>query len=148
MSFPLLYRLEPVMTADLWILLGLALLTELLTMPPLIARGSAPGGVKWIFYNRDTELSGVAAWGGRAVRAHDNLADNLAMYAVVIGIAVATGATNRTTLMAGVVLLVARILHALVYIVGIPYLRTAVFAVAQFGMLAYVWQIVVHVMAH
>jgi uncharacterized MAPEG superfamily protein len=136
------------MTADLWILLGLALLTELLTVPPLIARGAAPGGVKWIFHNRDTELSGVAAWGGRAVRAHDNLAGNLAMYAAVIGVAVATGATNRTTLVAGVVLLVARILHALVYIAGIPYLRTAVYGVAQFGMLAYVWQILVHVMAH
>ena len=70
------------------------------------------------------------------------------MYAAVIGVAVATGATNRTTLVAGVVLLVARILHALVYIAGIPYLRTAVYGVAQFGMLAYVWQILVHVMAH
>ncbi|MEI6441259.1 MAG: MAPEG family protein [Alphaproteobacteria bacterium] len=136
------------MTPDLWILLSLALLTELLTMPPLIARGAAPGGVRWIFYNRDTELSGVAAWGGRAVRAHDNLADNLAMYAVVIGIAVATGATNHSTFIAGVVLLVARILHPIVYIAGIPYLRTAVFAVAQLAMLAYVWQIVAHVTAH
>ncbi|NCV77722.1 MAG: hypothetical protein EBW18_01505 [Burkholderiaceae bacterium] len=75
------------MTADLWILLSLALLTELLTLPPLVARGSVPGGIKWIFYNRDTELASVAPWGGRAVRAHSNLADNLAMYAVVIGIA-------------------------------------------------------------
>jgi len=139
---------EPVMTADLWMLLGLALLTELLTLPPLIARSRVPGGVKWIFHNRDTELSGVAAWGDRAVRAHDNLADNLAMYAAVIGIAVATGATNHTTLVAGIVLLAARLLHALVYIVGIPYLRTAVFAVAQFAMLTYVWQIVIHISAH
>jgi hypothetical protein len=68
------------MTADLWILLSLALLTELLTLPPLVARGSVPGGIKWIFYNRDTELASVAPWGGRAVRAHSNLADNLAMY--------------------------------------------------------------------
>ena len=90
----------------------------------------------------------MAAWGGRAVRAHENLAANLAIYAAVIGIAVATGSTNRTTLVAGVVLLVGRILHALVYIAGVPYLRTAVYGVAQLGMLAYVWQIVAHVMAH
>ena len=50
------------MTPDLWILLGLALLTELLTGPPLVARCRAPGGVKWIFHNRDTELAGVAPW--------------------------------------------------------------------------------------
>jgi uncharacterized MAPEG superfamily protein len=136
------------MTADLWILLSLALLTELLTLPPLVARGSVPGGIKWIFYNRDTELAGVAPWGGRAVRAHSNLADNLAMYAVVIGIAHLTGSTNDLTQVAGIVLLIARVLHALVYIAGIPYLRTAVFAVAQVCMLVYVWQTIAHFLAH
>jgi uncharacterized MAPEG superfamily protein len=135
------------MTADLWILLSLALLTELLTLPPLVARGSVPGGIRWIFYNRDTSLEGVAPWGGRAVRAHANLADNLAMYAAVIGIAHVTGATNGTTLVAGSVLLTARMLHAVVYIAGIPYLRTAVFAVGQLAMLVYVWQIIAHFMA-
>jgi uncharacterized MAPEG superfamily protein len=135
------------MTADLWILLSLAVLTELLTLPPLMARGSVPGGIRWIFYNRDTDLKGVAPWGGRAVRAHANLADNLAMYAAVIGIAHVTGATDGTTLVAGSVLLAARLLHAMVYIAGIPYLRTAVFAVGQLAMLVYVWRIVAHFMA-
>jgi len=134
------------MTPDLWIALSLALLTELLTLPPLVARGSVPGGIRWIFYNRDTVLDGVAPWGGRAVRAHGNLADNLALYVTVIGIAHITGATNGTTLVAGIVLLIARILHAMVYIAGIPYLRTAVFEVGQFAMLVYVWQIVAHFM--
>ena len=136
------------MTPDLWILLSLALLTEILTLPPVVARAAVPGGVRWIFYNRDTVLQGVAPWGGRAVRAHDNLADNLAMYAAVIGIAHITGATNGATMAAGEVLLAARVLHAVVYIAGIPYLRTAVFAVAQLAMLVYVWQIVVHFLAH
>ena len=136
------------MTIDLWILLSLALLTELLTLPPLVARGSVPGGIKWIFYNRDTELAGVAPWGGRAVRAHSNLADNLAMYAVVIGMAYLTGSTNDVTQFAGIILLIARVLLAVVYIVGIPYLRTAVFAVAQFSMLVYVWQTITHFLAH
>lgn len=136
------------MTADLWILLSLALLTELLTLPPLVARGSVPGGIRWIFYNRDTALEGVAPWGDRAVRAHANLADNLALYAAVIGIAHVTGATDGTTLVAGGVLLGARLLHAMVYIAGIPYLRTAVFSIAQLAMLVYVWRIIVHVMAH
>jgi len=135
------------MTADLWILLSLALLTELLTLPPLVARGSVPGGIRWIFYNRDTDLKGVAPWGGRAVRAHANLADNLAIYAAVIGIAHVTGATDATTLVAGTVLLAARLLHAMVYIAGIPYLRTAVFSVAQLAMLVYVWRIIAHFMA-
>ena len=135
------------MTVDLWILLSLAVLTELLTLPPAVARGSVPGGIKWIFYNRDTVLEGVAPWGERAVRAHNNLADNLAMYAAVIGIAHITGATNGTTMVAGMVLLGARVLHAMVYIAGIPYLRTAIFALGQFSMLLYVWEIIAHFMA-
>ncbi len=135
------------MTPDLLILLSLALLTEILTLPPLVARGSAPGGIRWIFYNRDTVLEGVAPWGSRAVRAHDNLASNLAMYGAVIGIASITGSANHVTLIAGIVLLIARVLHAVIYIAGIPYLRTAVFAVAQFAMLVYVWQIISHYLA-
>ena len=132
------------MTPDLWILLCLALLTEILTLPPVVARATVPGGIKWIFHNRDTVLAGVAPWGGRAVRAHDNLADNLAMYGAVIGIVHITGAANGVTMMAGLVLLAARVLHAVVYIAGIPYLRTAVFAVAQVAMLTYVWRIIAH----
>ena len=135
------------MTHDLWILLALAVWTELLTLPPVVARASVPGGVRWIFYNRDTVLEGVAPWGGRAVRAHANMADNLAIYAAVISLAYATGAANATTALAGTVLLTARFLHAAVYIAGIPYLRTAVFAVAQLSMLVYVWQIVAHFLA-
>lgn len=135
------------MTHELWILLGLALWTELLTFPPVLARASVPGGIRWIFYNRDTELQGVAPWGGRAIRAHANMANNLAIYGAVIFTAWATGAANSTTALAGTVLLVARVLHAAIYIAGIPYLRTAAFAVAQLAMLVYVWQIVAHFMA-
>jgi uncharacterized MAPEG superfamily protein len=70
------------------------------------------------------------------------------MYAVIIGIAHFTGSTNDVTQVAGIVLLIARVLHALVYIAGIPYLRTAVFAVAQVSMLVYVWQTIAHFLAH
>ena len=136
------------MSFDLWILVALAVLTELLTLPPLVARCSVPGGLKWIFYNRDTNLEGVPPWGGRAIRAHSNLADNLAIYGAVILVAHVTGATNGTTQIAGCLLLIARLLHAMIYIRGIPYLRTAAFAVGQLAMLAYVWQIIVHFNTH
>ena len=136
------------MTHDLWILLCLAVLTELLTLPPVFARAAVPGGWTWIFHNRDTELDGVAPWGGRAVRAHQNLVSNLGIYAVVIVLAHITGAANEITAMAATVLLLTRIAYTLIYIAGIPYLRTAVFAVGQVAMLVFVWQIVVHYLAH
>ena len=108
------------MTLDLWMLVSLAVLTELLTLPPLYARVSVPGGWHWVFHNRDTELQGVAPWGHRAVRAHNNLVANLAIYAVVILVAHFTGATNDVTHIAGVVLLVSRLVYSAVYIAGIP----------------------------
>lgn len=135
------------MSVDLWMLVSLAVLTELLTLPPLFARTAVPGGWKWIFHNRDTELQGVAPWGHRAVRAHANLVANLAIYAAVILVAHFTGSTNGVTQIAGVVLLVSRLVYTVVYIVGIPYLRTAVFSVGQIAMLVYVWQIIEHVTA-
>jgi uncharacterized MAPEG superfamily protein len=136
--------LDYMMTLDLWILVSLAVLTELLTLPPLYARTSVPGGWNWIFHNRDTELQGVAPWGHRAVRAHGNLVANLAIYAAVILVAHFTGATNSITHIAGIVLLVSRLVYTAVYIAGIPYLRTAVFATGQMAMLVYVWQIIAH----
>jgi len=132
------------MTFDLWILLCLAVLTELLTLPPLYARTSVPGGWQWIFHNRDSELQGVAPWGHRAVRAQQNLVSNLGIYAVVILLANFTGAANHVTQIAGMVLLVSRLVYTAVYIAGIPYLRTAVFAIGQIAMLVYVWQIMMH----
>jgi uncharacterized MAPEG superfamily protein len=138
---------DSMMTFDLWILVGLAVLTELLTLPPLYARTSVPGGWKWIFFNRDTELQGVAPWGHRAVRAHANLVANLGIYAAVILVAHVTGATNEVTHTAGLVLLVSRLVYTAVYIAGIPYLRTAVFAVGQMAMLVYVWQTIARTMS-
>ena len=104
--------------------------------------------MSWIFHNRDTVLAGVAPGGDRAVRAHSKMAGNLAMYAAVILITFITGAANETTAIAGTVLLAARVLYAAVYVAGIPYLRSAVFATGQFAMLVYIWQIFAHYLAN
>jgi uncharacterized MAPEG superfamily protein len=117
------------------------------TCPTYQLLGDELDGPRGRIYLIKQVLEGVAPWGGRAVRAHANMADNLAIYAAVISLAYATGAANATTALAGTVLLTARFLHAAVYIAGIPYLRTAVFAVAQLSMLVYAWQIVAHFMA-
>jgi len=47
-------------------------------------------------------------------------------------------ATNGRTPVAGIVVLTARMLHAMIHMVRIPYPRSAVFAVGQLPTLAYV----------
>jgi len=136
------------MTTDLWILLSLAVLTELLTLPPLVARGSVPGALSGSSTTEIRSSRVSRSVGSVPVRPHANLADNLAIYAAVIGLAHLTGSTNGTTAIAGIVLLSARVLHAMIYIAGIPLSSYRSIAVAQLSMLVYVWQIIVHFSAH
>ena len=83
--------------------------------------------------NRDG-MPEVKGWGGRAARAHRNMLENLVLFAALVVVAVVAGKTNSTTLMGAQIFLVARIVYALVYIAGVPWLRTAVWAVSVVGL--------------
>ena len=68
-------------------------------------------------------------WAGRAQRAHHNMLENLVLFAALVLIAVVTNKTNSTTLLG------AQLVYALVYLAGIPWLRTAVWTVSVIGMI-------------
>ena len=83
--------------------------------------------------NRDG-MPEIKGWGGRAARAHRNMLENIVLFAALVLVAVAADKTNATTLMGAQIFLYARIAYALVYIAGIPWLRTAVWAVSVVGL--------------
>jgi uncharacterized MAPEG superfamily protein len=83
--------------------------------------------------NRDG-LPEIKAWGGRAARAHRNMLENLILFAILVLVAVIAGKTNSATLMGAQIFLGARILYALVYIAGIPWLRTATWGISVIGL--------------
>jgi uncharacterized MAPEG superfamily protein len=83
--------------------------------------------------NRDG-LPEITGWGGRAARAHRNMLENLVLFAILVLAAVIAGKTNSATLMGAQIFLAARIVYALVYIVGIPWLRTAVWGISVIGL--------------
>ena len=83
--------------------------------------------------NRDG-LPEITGWGGRAARAHRNMLENLVLFAILVLVAVIAGKTNSATLMGAQIFLGARIVYALVYIAGIPWLRTAVWGVSVIGL--------------
>lgn len=90
-------------------------------------------GLATLAGNRDgmPELKG---WAGRATRAHRNMLENLVLFAALVLAAVIAGKTNSTTLLGAQTFLYARIVYALVYIAGIPWLRTAVWTVSVVGL--------------
>ena len=83
--------------------------------------------------NRDG-LPEITGWGGRAARAHRNMLENLVLFAILVLVAVIAGKTNSATLMGAQIFLGARIVYALVYIAGIPWLRTAVWGISVVGL--------------
>jgi uncharacterized MAPEG superfamily protein len=79
-------------------------------------------------------LAPCTGWAGRAGRAHHNMLENLVLFAALVLVAVATGRTNGTTLLGAQIFFWARLAYALVYLAGIPWLRTAVWTVSIVGL--------------
>ena len=76
----------------------------------------------------------IRGWGGRAARAHRNMLENLVLFAVLVLVAVAAGKTNDTTLLGAQIFLWARVAYAAVYIAGLPWIRTGIWAVSVAGL--------------
>jgi uncharacterized MAPEG superfamily protein len=120
------------MTTDLVMLVWTGFLCLLMPVTYLIGRSSVPNGLAWGFGNRDTALP-VPVWTARAERAHANLVENLAPFAILVLVAHVAGRANATTALGATLFFWGRVAHAAIYIAGIPYLRTAAFFVATAG---------------
>jgi uncharacterized MAPEG superfamily protein len=91
-----------------------------------------PGGVAWAFGNRESTIR-LPDWAERGYRAHMNLVENLAPFAILVLVAHVSGKANATTALGATLFFWGRVAHAVVYVAGIVYLRTAVFFVAAAG---------------
>jgi uncharacterized MAPEG superfamily protein len=120
------------MTVDLSMLVCTAILS--LSMPAiyLVGRTQIAGGMQWALGNRDRPLE-VAPWTGRAIRAHHNLTENLAPFAILVLVAHVAGKADGVTALGSILFFSARVAYAAVYIGGLIGVRTAVFFVGVFG---------------
>ncbi|HYB98601.1 MAG TPA: MAPEG family protein [Candidatus Limnocylindrales bacterium] len=114
------------------IIVYLAIWTVLLTFPGTIALMMA-GGLKIGFYNRD-DVPELPAWGGRALRAHRNMIENLPVFLALVLAAQIAQAPQVPVLLGATIFLWARIAHGVLYIAGVPYLRTVAFVVSIGGL--------------
>jgi uncharacterized MAPEG superfamily protein len=60
--------------------------------------------------------------------------ENLVLFAVLVLVAVAAGKTNDTTLLGAQIFLWARVAYAAVYVAGLPWIRTGIWAVSVVGL--------------
>lgn len=84
--------------------------------------------------NRE-DLPALTGWAGRARRAHLNMLENLLLFAIAVLVAGVLGRTNAATALGAALFFWARLAYAAIYVVGVPWLRTAAWAVALAGIL-------------
>jgi uncharacterized MAPEG superfamily protein len=128
------------MTPELMYLVWSAVLTLVLAV--IAASGATlEVGLPRLAGNRENmpEMSG---WAGRAARAHSNMLENLVLFAILVLTARAANVGSSTTLLGAQLFFWARVAHAILYIAGIPWLRTGAWAVSVIGLLLIFLQLI------
>ena len=127
------------MTPDLQMLVWSA---ALFLVQMVVAAIGANGqlGLPALAGNRE-DLPPVTGWAGRARRAHANMLENLVVFAIVVLVAHLAGKANATTALGAALFFWARLAYAIIYVAGVPWLRTAAWAVALAGIVLIVTQL-------
>ena len=128
------------MTPDLSYLLWSVALTIVLVVTAVTA-AMLQLGLPPLAGNRD-EIPPLTGFAGRAERLHLNMLQNLPLFAIVVLVAQVTNHANATTALGAAIFFWARIVHAAIYLIGIPWLRTAAWAVSIVGVLTIFFQLI------
>ncbi|HEX4340262.1 MAG TPA: MAPEG family protein [Polyangiaceae bacterium] len=107
-------------------------LAMLLTASVLRARAWAPPGLVIALGNRD-DVPPPTALAARADRAGKNMLEGLLLFVAAVAAARYAGVTQEKVELGATLFFWARVVYFGVYLAGIPYLRTAVWAVATVG---------------
>jgi uncharacterized MAPEG superfamily protein len=124
------------MSKELMWLTYTVILTGLLWVPYILDR-SAVRGLMGAMANPSPADLPQSAWAQRLQAAHYNAVENLVVFAPLVLILQAINHSTESTALACAVFFWARLVHALVYALGIPVLRTLAFTagfLAQFAL--------------
>lgn len=120
------------MGTELQMLVACALLAVAQTFPGLVAV-LWHGGFQVAAGNRD-DVPPLPEWANRAERAQRNLLANLVPFTALVLVAHQTGLTNAETAFGATLFFWSRLAYAVIYIAGIPYLRTIAFVASLVGL--------------
>jgi uncharacterized MAPEG superfamily protein len=129
------------MTTDLTYLAYTAMLTGALWIPYVISQVVTNGFLTPANYVDPTPRP-VPPWGKRADRTLMNAVEVFGPFAALVLVAHVGGKANATTAFWSMFFFWARLLHAVVYLAGVPYIRTVLFTAGWFAVVALFWEVI------
>jgi uncharacterized MAPEG superfamily protein len=117
------------------------LFSVLLTFVQVLIAAAAANqvvGLTALAGNRD-DVPVMSGFAGRATRAHLNMLENMVLFSALVLIAVVAQKTNATTAMGALIFFWARLVYAVIYLIGVPWLRTLAWFVSVIGMAMVAW---------
>lgn len=128
------------MTPELLYLLWSVALTVLLVVLATLGAMQQVGLPK-LAGNREN-MPEIEGWAGRAERAHRNMLESLVLFAILVLAARALNVSNSLTVLGAQLFFWGRVAHAVLYIAGITWVRTAAWAVSVVGLLLIFLQLI------
>jgi uncharacterized MAPEG superfamily protein len=128
------------MSPDLKLLVWSVLLTAV-QMVVAVLFAIQQVGLPKLVGNRDG-LPPFTEMAGRAQRAHRNMLESLVLFAALVLAAQVTGKANAATALGAQLFFWGRLAYAIVYLAGVPWVRTGVWAVSVVGLVMIFLQLV------
>jgi uncharacterized MAPEG superfamily protein len=129
------------MTTDLKYLAYTAMLTATLWIPYIVAQVKTNGPLTPGNY-RDPTPRPEPLWGKRADRAHLNAVETFAPFAALVVVAQLTGRADGMTAFWATSFFWLRLIHAVVYLFAIPFIRTLVFTLGWIAVAGIFWEVI------
>lgn len=116
------------MTTELHWMILTVLMTALFWLPYILDRMATRGITAAVSAAVPDAGAPQSPWAQRAIRAHANAVENLAIFVPAVLTAHVLGISTPATQAAAAVYFFARLLHFVVYVAGLPVARTLAFA--------------------
>lgn len=114
--------------------LGWAIVLGLVHVLVAAALSTWQRGLRWNVGNRDGDAKPLTGWAARAQRANRNFLETFAFFAAAVLAVVLAHKSDASSLLGAQTYVWARVAYLPIYLAGIPYLRTLVWAVSLWGM--------------
>ena len=121
------------MTPDLMLLAWSVVLTFVEMLVAMLGANTQVG-LATLAGNRDTQVE-LTGWVARAQRSHRNMLESLPLFIALVLVAHVANRANAMTLLGAHLFFWGRLAHWLVYLAGIPWLRSAVWLVSVVGLI-------------
>lgn len=116
-------------------MLAWSVLLGLVTLLVAGALATHRRGLRWNVGNRDGDVPPLTGAAARAAQASSNFLETFPFFVAAVLAVVFAHRTTAHTALGAQIYLWARVAYLPIYIIGIPYLRTAVWAVSLWGLL-------------